>query len=117
MLLAFDKVVHARAPERFKIEQMAGLFLEGPFVVATRDEAVACNPAKQFFQARGRAAKADAEIRVEIRGKMEFEFSFKPLAGFAHEESLAGVGGARQKTRESHTRTGRTNWPRCGEKN
>lgn len=91
--LGFDEVVDACAPERFQVQQMADLFLNGPLFVASRDKAVLRDAVQHFFYTGGCAAKPDTEIGVEFGGKIKFEFAFKPLAGVTHAESLTGAGG------------------------
>ncbi len=95
---------------------MAGLFLDGPFFVSASGELIAVDAEKQFFKASGSAAKANAEIGIEIGRKVEFEFPFKPLAGIAHEESLAGLDFVRSKKPAAHTKTERTIWTCRGER-
>lgn len=102
--LGMDEVVDALAPKRFEIEQMAGLFLDGPFFAASRGEAIGRDAEQEFFEASGCTAQADAEIGVEIGGKVKFEFALKPWTGVAHGESLAGFAGAHRKTRGTHTK-------------
>lgn len=110
-----DEVVDAPGPKRFKIEQVAGLFLDRPFFTAAGGQTIGRNAAQEFFEASGRAAKTNTEVGIEIGGKMKFESSFEPLAGVAHKESVAAVKEPRKKSNAAHTRSGRTNWLRRGE--
>lgn len=110
----FDEIVEASVPERFQIQQMADLFLDGPFSRATSDEAVAGDIAQQFLSASRRATKADTETGIEFRGETKFEFAFEPLAGVSHEASVAGAWPQWREARETHTGIGATIWLRWG---
>lgn len=116
LFFAVDEIVNALGPKGFEIEQMTGLLLGGPFFAAACDEAMGRYAAQEFFEARGSATQADAEIGIEVDGKVKFEFSFKPLAGVAHKESVAGVKESQRESNAAHTGSGRTNWLRCGER-
>ena len=89
--LGFDEVVDAGAPERFQIQQMADLFLNGPLFFAPSNQTLPRDAAQHFLYAGGCAAKPDTEIGIEAGGKIKFEFAFKPLAGVAHERILTGA--------------------------
>ena len=91
--LGFDEVVDASPPERFQVEQMADLFLNGPLFVATRNKAVPRDAVQHFFDTGGCAAQTDTKIGIELGGKIKFKFAFKPLAGVTHQESLTGADG------------------------
>jgi len=109
-----DEVIEASYPERFQIQQMADLFLDGPFFRATRDETVAGDVAQQFLNASRRTTKADTEIGIEFLGETKLELAFEPLAGVAHEASVAGGWPRWREARPTHTGIGATIWPRCG---
>src|SRR5215813_3121812 len=105
MLFAFDEIVHARAPERFQIQQMAGLFLHGPFLGTAPGEEITRLASKHLFKASGSPTKPYAEIGKQIGGEGKLEFAFKPKAGIAHGRSVTEVrrcrGEARQDARKA----------------
>lgn len=84
-----EEVFDPCGPERFHVEQVSGVFLRGPFAAGLLGEFAAL---RYFFEARGRAAQADADIGVLIGGKVEIEFPFKPLGHrqqFSHRNDVS----------------------------
>ena len=63
---------------------MAGLFLRGPFFIIPANEDFARAIVKEFFEARGSAAKSNAKIRIKIGRKAKFKFAGEPLRVIGH---------------------------------
>jgi hypothetical protein len=103
LLFGFHKIVDAGAPKRFKVQEMADLFLCGPLLFFAGDEKIARNAAKHFLEADGSASKPEAEIGKEVSGKGKFEFALEPLDIVRHEMIVDGPGRFSRKGAVGHT--------------
>lgn len=78
------KIFHALAPQRFKIEQVSGVFLGLPLSIRLGDESVARHAPDDFLQPGRSSPQADAEIGKLFHREVELEFALKPDWDSAH---------------------------------
>lgn len=84
-LVAGEQVIaDASKPERFEVEQVAGVFLSRPFLLRLGGECFVGMAAKGVFEPSGSAAEAGAEIGEEFQLEGEFECAFEPEARLSH---------------------------------
>jgi len=79
-----QKVIHAREPQRFEVEQVPGMFLGRPFISGFSDQCFARGTAHEFFQSRRGAAQARTQVGMEFHGERELKFSLEPDADGVH---------------------------------
>ena len=82
---------------------MAGLFLDGPFFISSRNQQFTRLTVEHLFEAGGSSTQPDTEIGKEIGGKGKLEFAFEPEAGFGHEEIIAELEERALKRDAGHT--------------
>jgi hypothetical protein len=79
-----EKIPYTCHPQRFEIQQMAGVLLGRPFVSRFGDQEVARYIMEDLFEPCWSAPEAYAEVRILLHGKRKLEFSFKPNGNVAH---------------------------------
>src|SRR4051794_23334869 len=79
-----DKVVHASHPERLHVGQMTCMFLDRPSGLRFPRQNFMRYTGQQFFEPCRSAQQPNTHVPIELYGKTEVEFSFKPSRDGAH---------------------------------
>jgi len=75
---ARQEVADPGVPERFEVEQMTGMLLDGPLPRVVPDERLAGQVPQELFDARGRAAEANPQVRIKFDRKRELKATLEP---------------------------------------